>query len=110
MARVLNVRALRQETLAATLPTTCESGAAGLGAHARAETVLTFPCPFRRLVSAFHSERPLGGEGGYIRDTRCFVNAVASMSRRLRLYVFGVPAATPCRRLSAGVSATTLPA
>ena len=55
MARVLNVSAFRQETLAATLPPTGESGATGLGAHARPETVLTFPSPFRRLKSAFHT-------------------------------------------------------
>lgn len=54
--RVLDVGALRQQPLAATLTTAGESGAAALGAHARAEAVLAFPGAFRRLESAFHKQ------------------------------------------------------
>jgi hypothetical protein len=45
----MNLRALREETFAATLTTARESGPAALGAHARAETVLLFPGPLRSL-------------------------------------------------------------
>jgi hypothetical protein len=49
MPGVLNLGALRQEPLAATLTTTGEGGAATFGAHARTKPVLAFPGPFRAL-------------------------------------------------------------
>ena len=56
MPSVLHFRTFRQQTLAATLTTAGESGAAALGAHAGAETMLAFPCAFRRLECAFHKQ------------------------------------------------------
>jgi len=48
------LHAFRQETLAATLATTGESGAATLRFHARTKTMLAFARAFRCLVGAFH--------------------------------------------------------
>jgi len=43
MPGVMNFGALRQQTLPAPLPTPREGGAAALGAHARAKTMLILP-------------------------------------------------------------------
>ena len=45
---------LRQQTLAASLSATRESGAATLRFHARAKPMLAFARPFGWLVGAFH--------------------------------------------------------
>ncbi len=49
MAREMNLRTLGQEAFASALTTASEGGAAGLGAHAGAETVLLFPGSLRSL-------------------------------------------------------------
>jgi len=46
---------LRQQTLAAALPSTGKGGAPAFGFHAGPKTVLTFTRAFRCLISAFHS-------------------------------------------------------
>jgi hypothetical protein len=43
MARVMNVRAFRQQPLASALAAPREGGASRFRAHARAKTVLVFP-------------------------------------------------------------------
>jgi len=49
MTREMHLDTFWQETFATALATPGESGAAPFGAHARAETVLLFPRPFRSL-------------------------------------------------------------
>jgi hypothetical protein len=44
----------RQQTFAASLSPTRESGAAALCLHPRAKTMLAFARSFRRLIGAFH--------------------------------------------------------
>lgn len=56
MTGVVNFRAFRQEAFTSTLASTCESGTAGFGAHARTKTVLAFPGALRALKSAFHKQ------------------------------------------------------
>ena len=62
MARVVELDALRQEPLAATLPPTRQRGTATFCFHARAKTMLALACALRWLVSPFHkTENNLGG-------------------------------------------------
>jgi hypothetical protein len=49
MAREMHFRALGQETFTSALTAASEGGAAALGAHAGAETVLLFPGSLRSL-------------------------------------------------------------
>jgi hypothetical protein len=56
MPRVLHLSTLRQQALTATLTTARESCTAGFGAHARTETMLTFPGSFRPLQCPFHKQ------------------------------------------------------
>lgn len=61
----MNFHALGQKTLATALTPARESGAAALGAHARAKTVLLFPSSLGSLKCAFHKP---GRERGGIRE------------------------------------------
>ena len=49
VTREMHLDTFGQKTFATALTTPGESGAATFGAHARAETVLLFPRPFRSL-------------------------------------------------------------
>jgi hypothetical protein len=51
----MNFHAFRQETLAAALAAAGEGGPTGLGAHARAKSVLILSSALRALESAFHT-------------------------------------------------------
>ncbi len=55
MPGVMNFHAFRQETLAAALAAAGEGGPTGLGAHARAKSVLILSSALRALESAFHT-------------------------------------------------------
>jgi len=61
VAREMKLDAFWQETLAAALAPTRESGASALGPHARAKTVLLFARSFRWLISAFHKSEKFAG-------------------------------------------------
>jgi hypothetical protein len=54
VAGVMNFRTLRQQPFTSTLTTPGEGGAAGLGAHARAKTVLILPGALGALKCSFH--------------------------------------------------------
>jgi hypothetical protein len=54
MAGVMILDTLRQQTLAASLAPTRESGAAALCFHSRTKTMLAFARSFRCLIGAFH--------------------------------------------------------
>ena len=54
MAGVMILDTFRQQTFAASLSPTRESGAAALCFHARTKTMLAFACSFRCLIGAFH--------------------------------------------------------
>jgi len=54
MAGVMILDTLRQQTFAASLSPTRESGAAALRFHARTKTMLAFARSFRCLIGAFH--------------------------------------------------------
>ena len=58
MAREMALDAFWQKALAAALASARESRASTFGLHACAESVLTFPCAFRWLISAFHKAGP----------------------------------------------------
>jgi hypothetical protein len=55
MAGVMILDTFRQQTFAASLSPTRESGAAALCFHARTKTMLAFARSFRCLVGAFHA-------------------------------------------------------
>ena len=55
MAGEMHLDALRQQTLATTLTTPGERGAAAFCAHARAKAVLLFSGALRALQGAFHN-------------------------------------------------------
>jgi hypothetical protein len=54
MAGVVPLDALGQQTFPTALPASSKGGAAAFAFHPRAESVLSFPCPFGWLISAFH--------------------------------------------------------
>jgi hypothetical protein len=54
VADVMFLDAFRQQTFAAPLPPTRKGRATAFGTHPGTETVLTFACPLRWLVSPFH--------------------------------------------------------
>jgi hypothetical protein len=53
---VMNFRPLRQQPFTSTLTTPGEGCAAGLGAHARAKTVLILPGALGALQCSFHGD------------------------------------------------------
>ena len=57
VACVMAVDSFRQEPLTAALASPREDGPSAFCPHPCAETVLTFPCSFRWLVSAFHKAK-----------------------------------------------------
>src|SRR5438309_3648904 len=54
VTREMTLDTFRQKTFATALTAARESGASAFRAHAGAEPVLTFPCAFGWLISAFH--------------------------------------------------------
>jgi hypothetical protein len=76
VARVVPVNALWKQAFATALAAARKSGAAPLGSHTCAKTVLAFTRSLRWLVSAFHNRElaRLRSESGYTRDTASIVN------------------------------------
>jgi hypothetical protein len=60
VAGVVNLNALRQEALTATLATAGKDGATALGLHTGTETELAFAGPLGRLIGAFHIRKSSG--------------------------------------------------
>jgi hypothetical protein len=54
VARVMELDAFGQKTLATALATAREGGASAFRPHPRPKTVLALACSFRWLISAFH--------------------------------------------------------
>ena len=81
MARVVELDALRQEPLAATLPPTRQRGTATFCLHARTKSMLAFACALRWLISPFHKAKitSAGFESGYSKNGRAIVNPAHKM-------------------------------
>ena len=76
VAGVVPVNAFRKQALATALAPPGKSGAATLGSHTCAKTVLAFTRSLRWLISAFHTREPgrLRSESGYSRGSASIVN------------------------------------
>src|SRR5947208_2787507 len=90
MARVVELDALRQEPLAATLPPTRQRGTATFCLHARTKSMLAFACALRWLISPFHKAKitSAGFESGYTRNGRDIVNPAPPDAYRYRSLLF----------------------
>ena len=79
MAGVVPVNALWKQPFATALAPARKNGAAALGSHTCAKTVLAFTRSLRWLISAFHNREPvrLRSESGYPRGTATIVNDTA---------------------------------